>query len=238
MKWVLVTGVNSSIGFSISKNLVSKYNLIVSVRSIIGFEEKLEELKLVNTNILVWESDFNSNNLKADFQVYLKNQNLKISHFIHVSGYFSISPLRLINTDEMEKSFRVNVLSAIELCSVLAKKENKSELKNIIFISSISTIRGNAGYSLYASSKSALHGLSKSLSIELAPTKVNTIILGPVKTAKTASIMDSKEEFLEDHLPLGLTNEDVLNPWVNFLLENETWMTGQELIIDGGATVL
>ena len=122
--------------------------------------------------------------------------------------------------------------------SVLSKKEFRTHLNNVLFFSSISSIRGNAGYSVYASAKSALLGLMRSLAIELKPIKINAIILGAVKTKATEFIINEKEEYLNTHIPLGLAQDDVLNNWMLFLLEGKTWMTGQEIIIDGGATVL
>lgn len=238
MEWVLLTGGNSSLGFSVAKHLSTSFNLVVSVRDVGKFQLKLQELKSINPNILLWICDFEKNEIQVSFKKFLQENEIKINHFVNFSGMFEVSPLRLLKSEVLDKMFKINVQSAIEISSVLAQKVYRSELKNVIFISTISAIRGNAGYSTYASSKSALHGFARSLSVELAPTKVNTIILGPVKTERTKDMLKDKEEYLNEHLPLGLANEDVLNPWLEFLLIHPTWMTGQEIVIDGGATVL
>lgn len=238
MEWVLITGANSSIGFSIAKYLAPSFNLILAVRDEEKFQSKKEELLSLNKNCLVWSCDFEQNNISDSLKVFLQNNNLVIHHFICLSGFFSITPIRLLKPEIVEKSYRLNVQSALEISSLIAQKKYREHIKNILYISSISTIRGNAGYSLYASAKSALHGLAKSLSVEIAPTKVNTIILGPVKTEATQFILKEKEDYLNNHLPLGLASDDVLNHWIEFLLTKDTWMTGQEIIIDGGATVL
>lgn len=238
MEWVLLTGGNSSLGFSVAKHLSSCFNLVISVRDAEKFQQKFQELKSINPNILLWICDFEKDEIQVSFKKFLQENEIKINHFVNFSGMFAVSPLRLLKSDVLDKMFRVNIFSAIEISSVLAQKPYRTELKNILFISTISTIRGNAGYSTYASSKSALHGLARSLSVELAPTKVNTIVLGAVKTEKTKDILKDKEEYLNEHIPLGLANEEVLNPWLEFLLTKSTWMTGQEIIVDGGATVL
>jgi NAD(P)-dependent dehydrogenase (short-subunit alcohol dehydrogenase family) len=160
------------------------------------------------------------------------------SHFLHLGGRFTVSHIRLQKTGDTLKSFQINVFAAIEIMKVLSKKEFKTNLKNVLFFSSISSIRGKAGYSVYASAKSALLGLMRSLAVELKPIKVNAIVLGAVKTETTQFILNEKEEYLNKHIPLGLGQDDVLNDWINFLLERKTWMTGQEIIIDGGSTVL
>ncbi|KQB44200.1 Oxidoreductase, short chain dehydrogenase/reductase family [Flavobacterium daejeonense] len=238
MEWVLITGASSSIGFSIAMQLRNQFNLLLAVRNEDLFKSKFSQLLEGNENHLIWEVDFQSDDVANSFQKILELQELKISHVVHASGYFSISPLRLLKSEEIENSYKVNVLSVVEICSILAKKDYKKNLKNILFISSISAIRGNSGYSLYSGAKSALHGFAKSLCVELKPTKVNTIILGPVITEKTKALLEPKQEYLNIHMPLGLASAEVLNPWVQFLLTQETWMTGQEIIIDGGATAL
>lgn len=238
MEWVLITGASSSIGFSIAMQLRNQFNLLLAVRDKELFESKFSQLLEGNVNHLIWEVDFQLDDVANSFQKILELQAIKINHVIHASGYFSILPLRLLKSEAIENSYKINVLSIIGICSVLAKKNCKNSLKNILFISSISVIRGNSGYSLYSSAKSALHGFAKSLCVELKPTKVNTIVLGPVITEKTKALLEPKQEYLNSHLPLGLASAEILNPWVQFLLTQDTWMTGQEIIIDGGATAL
>ena len=209
MEYVLLTGATSSIGKAIAVSLSDKYAIILAGRN-------LEEIELVKAQLkgkdhLIWQCDFVKENIK---------------------------PIRLQKAEDTLKSFQINVFSAIDIMSVLSKKEFRTNLNNVLFFSSISSIRGNAGYSVYASAKSALLGLMRSLAIELKPIKINAIILGAVKTKATEFIINEKEEYLNTHIPLGLAQDDVLNNWMLFLLEGKTWMTGQEIIIDGGATVL
>lgn len=236
MEYVLLTGITSSIGSSIAISLSKKFSIIMSGRNI-------EEINIVKSKLngdghLIWQCDFLNDNISQSLKDFLELNDIKPNHYLHIGGYFSISPIRLQKKEDTLKSFQVNVFSAIEIIRVLNKKEYKLKLKNILFFSSISSIRGKSGFAIYASAKSALHGLMKSLAIELSPIKVNSIILGAVMTKTTENMLLDKEDFLNSHIPLGLAKDDVLNEWINFLLTKKTWMTGQELIIDGGATVL
>lgn len=236
MEYVLVTGVTSSIGHSIAISLSRKYAIILAGRN-------LEQMNLTRTQLqgeehLIWQCDFGNDNVSHSLKLFLQENKVYPSHFLHVGGRFTITPIRLQKNKNTVESFQINVFSAIEIMSVLSKKEFKTTLKNVLFFSSISSIRGTAGFSVYASAKSALSGLMKSLAIELKPIKVNSIILGAVKTKSTEHILKGKEDFFKNYIPLGLAQEDILNDWIVFLLEGKTWMTGQEIIIDGGATVL
>jgi short-subunit dehydrogenase len=236
MEYVLLTGATSSIGTSIAIALSNQYVLILAGRNL--DELKLTQSKLEGTGHLIWNCDFLEENISESLILFLNTKSIKINHFLHLSGWFSIIPIRLQNSQDTLKSFQINVFSAIEIISVLTKKEYKQNIKNILFFSSISSIRGVPGYSIYASAKSALLGLMKSLAIELKPVKVNTIILGAVRTKTTEDLIKEKEEFINNQIPLGLASDTVLNSWILFLLEGKTWMTGQKIIIDGGATVL
>jgi len=236
MEYVLLTGATSSIGNAIAVSLSKKYKIILAGRN-------LEEMNFIKARLqgeghLIWQCDFVNDNVSQSLKLVLQNNKVQPSHLLHLGGWFTIKPIRLQETKDTLKSFQINVFSVIEIINVLSKKEFKASLKNVLFFSSISSIRGNAGFAVYAAAKSALLGLMKSLAIELNPTKVNAIILGAVKTKATESILKDKEDFLNNHIPLGLAQEDVLNEWMLFLLEGKTWMTGQEIIIDGGATVL
>ena len=236
METILVTGSTSSIGEELAISLSKSYRIILSGRD----SSKLSNLKsqLYGENHLIWVCDFVKDNIDMSLLEFLNKFQIKPTHFLHVGGDFSISPIRLQKKEKTIETFHVNVFSAVEIVSVLSKKEFKKELKNIVFFSSISALRGKPGYAVYSAAKSSLIGLTKSLAIELNPIKVNCFVLGAIKTKATENILIDKEEILNSHIPLGLGKPNALNDWTSFLLDKNNWMTGQELIIDGGATVL
>jgi NAD(P)-dependent dehydrogenase (short-subunit alcohol dehydrogenase family) len=236
METVLITGVSSSIGESIAVKLSSKYKIILSGRNF----EYLKEVnnKLHGRDHKLWVCDLLFDSISDSLETFLIDNNLKVNHFLHLGGNFSTSPLRLVKKNDITNSFQINVFSAIEIISLLSKKLYRNEMKNLIFFSSISTKKGFPGYAIYSSAKSALMGLTKTLSIELSPTKVNCIILGSVLSKKTHELIANNEEKINAQIPLGIAQSDVLDNWVEFLLQSNSWMTGQEIIIDGGATVL
>ena len=125
----------------------------------------------------------------------------------------------------------------MELIRPLLKKENKGALKNIVFISSLASIRGEKGNAVYAASKGALNALAITLAKELAPkVRVNSVSPGTVETPMTKCFVES--EAGEAHLqtyPLGVGHCDDITNLVNFLLSDEArWITGQNIVIDGG----
>lgn len=236
--FILITGVNSDLGFSAAKELSKKHALILSGRN----TQELEEIKSDLSNSkehLIWEIDLTSDEIASNFLSFLNNNQVEISSFIHFAGYFKVTPLRLVKEEEVINSFKINVLSAIQIATVLAKKKYRKKLKDILFISSIASLRGKAGFSVYASAKSALSGLTKNLAIELAPVNVNQLVLGAVHTKKTKNLLDPIKEELDNHIPLQLGTTEQITKWIDFLINTDNkWVTGQEFVVDGGATVL
>lgn len=236
METVLITGSTSSIGEELAIFLSKNYRIILSGRD----SDKLINLKskLCGDSHLIWVCDFVNDKISESLFEFLNKFQIKPAHFLHFGGGLSISPIRLQKKEKTFQSFQVNVFSAIEISSVLSKKEFKKHLKNIVFISSISALRGKPGYAVYSAAKSSLFGLTKSLAIELSPIKVNCIVLGAIMTKATEDLLEDKVEILNSHIPLGIGSPNAINDWITVLLEKNNWMTGQELIIDGGATVL
>ena len=129
----------------------------------------------------------------------------------------------------------------MELTTVLMKKKiNDRQLRSIVFISSIASKFGARGFSAYSASKGALDALMKSLAVELAPeVRVNSVLPGGVRTRMTDRIYEDPEMVarLERDYPLGIgTAADIVNA-VEFLVsEKSRWITGQQIVVDGGRT--
>ena len=168
----------------------------------------------------------------------------KLNGFVHLAGIPYISPLKSISEEKCTEVYTVNTYSAIELAKVFSNKNIFSGQKgSIVFISSIYGLVGSAANVGYAMSKAALHGITKSLAIELAPKKirVNCIAPGFVNTKMGTGIKSMFDEAhsntLEKLHPLGLGDADDVASVIVFLLsEAAKWITGTVLSVDGGFT--
>lgn len=168
----------------------------------------------------------------------------KLNGFVHLAGRPYISPLKSINEKTAIDVFMLNTYAGIELAKTCINKNVfAGNNGSIIFISSVYGIVGSAANVGYAMSKSALHGVTKSLAIELAPKKirVNCIAPGFVKTKMFDDISDSFDsdyiQTLNNLHPLGLGDaEDVANSVAFLLSDMSKWITGTILSVDGGFT--
>ena len=167
----------------------------------------------------------------------------KYSQIIFFQGIDIIKPFQLYNINDISQTFNVNVLSIILLINILISKKYLLKEASIVIISSISGVtKGTPGHVLYSSSKAALIGLVKSLSLELSRRniRINCISPGLIETeslfAKNNHILSNEEKLAYDRkYPLGIGKLDSLNGAIKFLLGTSSkWITGQNLIVDGG----
>ena len=167
----------------------------------------------------------------------------KISGLVQCAGKEMTLPINMINNKLYEDIFSVNLFSAFELIKIIINKKYSSAGTSIVLISSINSVVGNAGLSLYSATKGAMVAAVRSLSVELAGRniRINCISPGFVKTEMFDSLYDkiSPDQIARtiSEYPLGIgTPEDIANACVFLISDASRWITGTNLIVDGGFT--
>jgi 3-oxoacyl-[acyl-carrier protein] reductase len=127
------------------------------------------------------------------------------------------------------------------LCSRAAMRGMlRAKWGRIVNLSSAVAIRGNAGQTAYAASKSALVGLTKSLAREVGAKgiTVNAICPGLLETEMTSHLTDEARAFYLDQTPIGrVARPDEVAGVVRFLMsEAASYVNGVALPVDGGLT--
>ena len=168
----------------------------------------------------------------------------KISGFIHAAGVSSTRPLRMVDEKQLTDYYQVNVVSAIMMTKWISKPAIFHESGcSVVWVASVMGMVGEAAKVSYGLTKGALIAGSKSLAIELAPKKirVNTVSPGVVKSPMTENAIynqtEEGQERIQSFHPLGLGTVDDVAHGCRFLLSDEAkWITGTNLVIDGGYT--
>jgi NAD(P)-dependent dehydrogenase (short-subunit alcohol dehydrogenase family) len=238
-KTFLITGATSGIGLEICKQ-ISKAG-----GDFIGIGRNIDKLQNhIDVNNLNFSKAVKFDLLDIEnIHLLVSDLIVKIDGFVHAAGIAYVSPMHFFNYNDYENIRKINLDAVLILFSELLKKKKINKQSSIVFISSISAIRGAKGNGLYAITKAALDSASKVYANELASKqiRVNTIQPGMVETEMSlqAENILSKEVINIDRAkyPLGYgETKDIALPVVFLLSSASKWITGQSLVIDGGRT--
>lgn len=241
-KRYLVTGAASGIGRATALFLAEMgAELILADINTQGLEDTKNRCL---SNCIVWQVNLtNFENLRENLEKVVTNFG-KLDGYVHCAGIAYISPLKTISASKTEEIFKLNTQAAIELSKAFTHRNiHTGNGGSIVFISSVYGLTGSAANVAYAMSKSALHGITKSLAIELSPKKirVNCVAPGFIKTNMMDANSDKFDAEYTNRLnslhPLGIGEASDIAHAVSYLLSDAAkWVTGSILCVDGGFT--
>lgn len=168
-----------------------------------------------------------------------------IDGLVNCAGISTVLPFKLMSSEKVEEFFKTNVFSTIELTKQVLNIKNVSKQgASVIFFASVMGVVGENAKSLYSFTKGALISGCRSLAIEYAPKKVRLnvispgIIETPINMNQPYLADPEKRKVTESLYPLGIgSTDDVANACIYLLSDASRWMTGQNLVIDGGYTI-
>ena len=146
---------------------------------------------------------------------------------------------------DIERILNINTIAPIYLTKLLLENKKIKKEASIVYSSSMGGVyNGAIGNGLYGASKASLVGFVKSLALEVAPRgiRVNTVHPGITETNiyNNTSITPEQLEQEKAHYPLKRFGkpEEIANAIVFLLSDASKWMTGSQLLIDGGCSLV
>jgi NAD(P)-dependent dehydrogenase (short-subunit alcohol dehydrogenase family) len=239
-KTILVTGASSGIGRAIAIEC-SKMgaNIIISARNEERLNETLSYMKDGNHSIIIADVS-NTEDLTR-----LINESPVLDGLVNCAGLIKTLPFAFINSEALSSVMKVNFTAPTLLSAQLVKKKKFSKNSSVVFISSISGVFNvSLGNSIYSASKGAINGIVKNMALDLASKniRVNSINPGIIETPLLDAGIITKEQFEEDKKRYPLKRygkpEEVAYAVIYLLSDASSWVTGSNLIIDGGYTLL
>ncbi|KAK6531536.1 hypothetical protein TWF281_008330 [Arthrobotrys megalospora] len=159
-----------------------------------------------------------------------------IDILVNSAGQSQTSLLLRTPVDEIDDLVRVNLLGTIYGSKFYFKEMARARRGCIINISSILAVTGGGGSSVYAASKAGLHGFVKSMAKEASRfnVRINNILPGYVETEMTAALRSSTRADALLQTPLGRFGTAVEVADAAYYLATSGYVTGTDLVIDGG----
>ena len=235
-KVIVVTGCTSGIGKSCVETIIRNGGAVLGIcreqskgdrlKSMLG-----DALQIIHFDLL------NLNEIPSAFN----DVNTKIDGLIHAAGVDCASPLQIMEIQQYRRIMDINFGAFAFLAKELSSKRRKAPNQSFVCISSVASVKARPGATFYAASKGAIDSFTKSLSIELSTkgVRVNSVCPGLVQTPLLNEFfknltLQQQDKIIAQH-PLGLGSPTDVAELCSFLLSDRSkWMTGSNIILDGG----
>lgn len=239
-KTIFVTGASSGIGKATAIEC-SKMGatVIITGRNKIRLNETYELLKGEGHKQIT--ADMHD---PGEIETLLGNLSA-VDGIVHCAGVGEYKPFQFVNRENLNDIFSVNFFAPIEITTRMLKKKLINKNSSIVFISSVSGIFVSfIGGSAYGATKAAISGITKGMALDLATKKirVNTVSPGMVDTdiLREGKITDEQLEDDMKKYPLRRYGkpDEIAHAVIYLLSDASGWVTGTNLLIDGGYTLL
>ncbi len=241
-KNAIVTGACGGIGLEVSK-VLSENNINVLMLDLQGPSKRfLTE----NVNCIYKKVDVtNLGKLKSAIEKFNK-KNKSVDYLVNTTGVLWFNKdvsAADIKPEIWDKVFEINLKSMMYLTKIIIPIMKKNSFGSMVHISSVDALSGDdKPQDAYGASKAAMIRLSKSLAIQFASKNIrsNIILPGPIETGmqKRWKKNPKTKKNLEKFIPLKRVGkpEDISNACMYLLSDQANYITGTEMIVDGGIT--
>ena len=241
-KTAIVTGAASGIGAAIARRFAGNGAAVLVVdRDAEGADRLAAALRGAGLRATAFAADLSDEaqtgliveRAEADFG--------GVDVIVHNAAYFPLTPFADVDRPLLEKTFAVNVWAAFRLLQDALPGFARRGGGRMLVTSSVTGPRvAYPGLSHYAASKAAVNGFIRAAALEVAAhgVTVNGVEPGMIRTPAQTNLGDAGHtERLRQRIPLGRLGEpdDIASAMLFLASEHASYITGQTIIVDGGA---
>ena len=240
---VIVTGASSGIGRAISIQLSRCGATVVLIgRNRERLEETAAQLATRDPYVVCLDLTLHSEivpKIRA-----LSKEIGRIYGLCHCAGIVETRPLSSYKIEGLNAMMDINVTAGIELARVICRRDIMEETGgSILFVSSIYGHVGMPGQIVYSASKGAISAAARAMAMELARRNIRVNIISPglIRTPMVeesfSKLSADQVKKIEESFPLGIGRpEDVAKAACFLLAPQSRWITGIDMVVDGGYT--
>jgi len=232
----LVTGASRGIGYAVAERLVAEGGrVVITGRRQDALDNAVASLGDAATAVAGHADDPEH---RAAVFAHIAQHHGRLDHLVNNAGINpAYGPALQIDPGAARKILEVNVIAALEWTRDAV---GAGLSRSIVNVASISGVAAAPNISFYGVSKAALINLTMQLADELAPRlRVNAVAPAVVKTRFARALYEGREAEAAAAYPLARLGEpqDISGPVAFLLSEDAAWITGQTVLIDGGASI-
>lgn len=164
-----------------------------------------------------------------------------IDVLVNNAGVTSRTGIEETSISEWDRVLRINAQSVLlGMQSVLPSMRQSQSGGAIVNVSSIYALVGSGASAAYQASKAAVHMLTKTAAVQYASDniRINSVHPGIIDTPMIADMTEDRYNILVSGTPMGRLGspDEVANGVVFLASDDASFITGTELVIDGGYT--
>lgn len=240
-KVAFITGGSRGIGKEVAKKFAKNgYDLVINYVS-----NKTDTEKIINelnesgsAEVLFVKGDVTSFSECEEMVKKAIEKFGRIDVLVNNAGITKDNLLMRMKEEDFDKVINVNLKGTFNMTKNVISYMMKRRNGRIVNISSVVGVSGNAGQSNYAASKAGVIGFTKSVAKELASRNIlaNAVAPGFIETDMTNVLSEAVKESIHAQIPLKKMGkaEEVANAVYFLGSEENTYITGQVLNVDGG----
>ncbi len=244
---VVVTGASSGMGRQIALEFAAEgANVVAVARRKERLEELAQETQTLEGKIVPYVGDISLEEVNEGMIDFAVKEFGKLDVLVNNAGIMDeFKPLGEVTDEHWTKIFNVNLNGPMyamrKAVNVMLTQENGG---NIVNVASIGGVRGCRAGAAYTASKHALVGLSKNTAYMYVDKKIrcNTVCPGGVETEVMNSQTDISQAGiarvmagLDKAIPMGKSH-DIASAVLYVASDDARFMTGAEIVIDGGVS--